>query len=279
MAAAGWKGAIAFGPLIRFNVHAAAVDKETKFAFNLHHGPDCGGRLRSADPICEMCGDEVTKDDVVKGYKGYWPVDVAYLKSLEEERSAVLEIDGLVPADQIEPRWYKREYDVLPDAGTEQPYVLFLRLLERADRVAIGRAVIGGKQAIVTLRPRSGLLTMDMMWWPEELKSHDSIRDALVGVEVSEQMLTVGDQLVSLMSKDFDPSEFTNDHAGAVNEYLAALMAGDAPAPVETAPRQQKTSDSLEDALAQTLAVLRKPIDEKVAKKTGRKRSRKTKAA
>ncbi|MGV0985019.1 MAG: Ku protein [Limnohabitans sp.] len=273
MAAAGWKGSVAFGPLIRFNVRAAAVDRETTFAFNMHHAAD-GGRLRSQLGICEQCGEEVQKDDVVKGFKGSWPVDVGYLESLELEKSAVMEIDGLVPAEQIEPRWYKREYDVLPEKGAEQPYVLFLKLLERAGRVAIGKVVMGGKEAIVTIRPRDGVLAMDLMWWPDEIRSNADAKASVAGIEVSDQMLAIGDQLVKMMAKDFKPEAYKNEYAVAVAQYLETLQSG------QTAPTIEKravptTSQSLEDALAATLAALGGQVAEKVATKTGKK----TKAA
>jgi DNA end-binding protein Ku len=268
MAVATWKGAIAFGPLIRFNVRAVAVDKEVTFPFNMHHGAD-GGRLRSQLSVCATCGETVDTDAMVKGYKGAWPVDVEYLKSLELEKSAVMELDGLVPAAQIEPRWYKREYDVVAEKGAEQPYVLFLRLLERHSKVAIGKVVTGGKEAIVTVRARDGVLVMDLMWWPDELKADAESRASIEGIEVSDKMLAVGGQLVKMMSKDFDPSTYKNEYVGAVAGYLEALQGGQTPVPI-THLAAPKTSVSLEDALMASLAAMGGEVEEKVAKKTGK---------
>jgi DNA end-binding protein Ku len=272
MAAASWKGAVALGPIIRFNVRAAAVDSKTLFAMNMHHSAD-GGRLRGQLMICEACGNEVEKEDVVKGYKGAYPVDTEYLDSLALEKSSVLQIDGLVPASQIEPRWYQREYDVIPEKGAEEAYVLFTTLLERNGRVAMGKVVMSKKETIVTLRPRDGLLAMDLMWWPDEVKSDQSARSIVEGVTVSEAMLKIGDQLVKMMSKDFDPTQYSNEHAELVGAYYDSLLAGVAPEPVvhRAAP---KTSESLEDALAATLAALQGTVEEKVAKATGKKKAK-----
>lgn len=268
MAAASWKGAIAFGPLIRFNVRAVAVDKEVTFPFNMHHAAD-GGRLRSQLSVCEVCGETVEADQMCKGYRGAWPVDVEYLKSLEMEKSSVMELDALVPAQQIEPRWFKREYDVVAEKGAEQPYVLFLRLLEQHGKVAIGKVVTGGKEAIVSVRARDGVLAMDLMWWPDELKANAEARASIEGVEVSEKMLAVGGQLVKMMARDFDPSTYQNEYTVAVAEYLERLQSGQAPSPI-VHREIPKTSVSLEDALMASLAAMGGEVEEKVAKKTGK---------
>lgn len=255
MPAAGWKGSVKFGPLVQFPVKAHAVDREVKFAFNTHHALD-GGRLRATPARCEICDKPVPKEEVVRGYKGVHGVDEEYLDSLELQHSGVMELDGLVPASQIEPRWYRRTYDVIADSGGEHTYALFLRLLEDLNRVAIGKIVTGGQEHIVAVAPRDGALAMYMLWWPEELKSDANAKAAIAGQEVSDAELVLGRKLAELMMTDFDPSKYRNEYAVAVGEYLESFVAGKEPVKLETRPVVASPALSLEDALTASLAAM-----------------------
>lgn len=263
--AARWKGSIKFGPLLQFPVVAKSAVRSTTFAFNQHHA-DCGGRLRQTNMVCEGCGELVGRDHVVRGYNGVAGVDEAYLESLEAQKSAVMELDGLVPADQIDPRFYQKSYDVVAEKGGEKAYVLFLRLLERSNRAAIGKVVMGGKEFIVTIRPRDGVLAMEVMYWPEELQSNADAKASIAGIEITQAEIDMGDQLVRFLSKDFDPASYHNEYAAAVAEYLDSFVAGNA-APVLPKARPASPALSLEDALAASLAALGGQVEEKVASK------------
>jgi len=153
--AARWKGSIKFGPLLQFPVVARSAVRTTTFAFNTHHD-ECGGRLRQTNMVCEGCGEIVGKDQVVRGYNGVPGIDEEYLTSLESEKSAVMDLDGLVPASEIDPRYYQKSYDVIAEKGGEKAYVLFLRLLERSGRVAIGKVVMGARSSSSRSVPRTG---------------------------------------------------------------------------------------------------------------------------
>jgi DNA end-binding protein Ku len=267
--AARWKGSVKFGPLLQFPVIAASAVRETKFAFNQHHS-ECGGRVRQGKSVCEGCGELLEKDQIVRGYNGVPGVDEEYLDQLKADKSALLELDGLVPADQIDPRFYQKSYDVQPDKGGEKAYVLFLRLLESSGRVAIGKVVMSEKEFIVTIRPRDGVLAMEVMYWPEELLGNGAAKAAIEGVEVSESELKMGEQLVKFLSKDFEPGAYRNEWAAQLGEYLEAFTAGATPAALPK-PRIASPALSLEDALAQSLAALQGGVDEKVAERTGKK--------
>lgn len=266
--AARWKGSVKFGPLLQFPVIAASAVRPTEFRFNQHHG-DCGGRVRQGQSVCEGCGELLDKDMIVRGYNGVPGVDEEYLDQLKAEKSALLELDGLVPASQIDPRYYQKSYDVQPDKGGEKAYVLFLRLLERSGRVAIGKVVMSEKEFIATIRPRDGVLSMEVMFWPEELLATGAAKAAIEGIEVSESELAMGDQLVKFLSKDFEPGAYRNEWAAQLAEYLEAFTAGATPAALPK-PRMASPAMSLEDALAASLAALGGEVEEKVSKAKGK---------
>lgn len=263
MAVFQWGGSIQFGPFISIPVRAKAAVKTESLSLNMLH-KGCGGAMgykqdwgcangadcptATVDPETGEIVNHLTRSDSQKGWKGNF-VDEEYLKSLKAERSKVIEIDGLVPADQIDPRYYEASYDVTPEEGGEKAYVLFLRLLERSGKVAIGKAVLSDRENIVTIRPRDGVLAMEVMYWPEDLTraGRDLLaRERIANVTVTEQELSIGDQLVAMMSKDFDPTQYRNAYAERVLEYLKSVEDGTAaPAPVETATPKPQGMDLL----------------------------------
>jgi DNA end-binding protein Ku len=270
--AARWKGSVAFGPLLQIPVIAKTAVKEDKISFNQHHRV-CGARLATGTMVCTGCGADVPKSDVVKGFEGKAGIDEEYLAGLAVEKSTTMTLDGLVPATQIDARFYQKSYTLAPDKGGEKGYVLMLRLLEKSQRVAIGKVAMVGKEFIVTVRPREGVLAMELMYWPAELVSDIDARAAIDGVEVSEAEMKMGEQLVQFLSRDFEPAQYTNKLLEAQVEYLEKFLADEAPAPLPAPKKAEEPTTDLASALEMSLRALGGQVEEKVAAKRGRKQA------
>jgi DNA end-binding protein Ku len=278
--AASWKGAVKLGLVMQFPVRARSAVKEVKFGFNMHHRA-CGGRLSMGDYICAIDGELIERgsDQIIKGYDGYvgeqlddgtYPgVDQDYIKSLEQEKSVLLEIDSVVPAASIDPRWFQKSYDLVPEKGGERAYVLIAKALEKVERYAMGRLSMSGKEFVVVVRPRNGALAMEALYWPDEIKSDADVQAMVEGVEVTPKELDMGVKFLRTMAGDFIPEELTNDYANNLAAYLEQFKSGAAPV---AAPQIRKaapaTIGSLEDMLAASLAAAE---EAKVAKKPVKK--------
>ena len=257
MAVFQWTGAIQLGAFITVPVRAKSAVKTEDLSFGMAHvcvaGTPAtadteavpavtGNAGYTQDWMCKGCGEKIGRGDTIKVWKGI-PVDTDYLASLKAASSKIIVLDGLVPAAQIDPRYYMQSYDVTPEEGGEKAYVLLVKLLERSGRVAVGRAIMQERETIVTLRPRDGILALEVMYWPEDLTRagrDQAARDAIANVVISDAELKVGDQLVKLLAKDFDPAAYTNAYADRVKAYLTSLEDGtQAPAlPATSAPRE-----------------------------------------
>lgn len=251
-----WSGSIQVGPFVQFPVQAKAAIKEQKIAFNTHHGGECGGRLGLGESVCTVCGDSVPKDQVVYGYNGKPGIDRDYLKSLELAKSDLLEVEGFVDAKQIDPRWYQKSYHLTPGKGGEKAYAMLAAVLAKKKKVAIGKTVMGGNEAIVTIRPRNGVLAMELMYWPAEILADDESQYAIEDVKVSTKELSLGETLVDHLSTDFAPEQYVNRLHEAKLEYLDRFLADEAPAPLPVPVRAGKPSSDLASALEASLAAL-----------------------
>lgn len=275
-----WKGSIQFGAFVTIPVRAkkAVAPGESLSLEMLHEG--CGGNMGYTQEWYCKAGSEcpaavvdeetgevkfnVSRSDSVKGYHGHL-VDEEYLKSLKADKSSVISLDGLVPAEQIDPRYFAESYDVTPEEGGEKAYVLLQKLMERSGKVAIGTAVMRDREQIVTIRPRDGIIAMETMYWPEDLTRAERdkpARERIADVVVTDAELALGDQLVGMLSKDFDPTQYKDVYAERVKAYLDTVDAGeDAPA----LPVAAKSADKGMDLLAQLQAAITASKESEVA--------------
>lgn len=251
--AARFKGSVQLGPLISFPIIAKAAVREEKFSFN-RHCAEHGCRTQMGKPVCIDGGEELEDEQIVRGYGGVAGIDEEYLASLSAVKSPILALDGFVPAEDVEVRFYQKSYDVVPDKGGEKAYRLMLALMEESGKVALGRVVMLDKEYLTVLRPRDGVIAMELLYWPSELLSNAEAKAAVVSTAVSEQELTLGRQLVTMMSKPFEPEMLTNEYAARVGEYLAAFVEGQTPAEAPAPRLSHKSVMSLADSLTAALA-------------------------
>ena len=107
----------------------------------------------------------------------------------------------------------------------------------------MGRFVLSTKEHLVLLRPTDGMLALQTLYYPEDVRLRDKqeIVERLKGVEVSDDELAMAEQLVEGLAKPFDPEAYPNQTRAALLEFLQAKADGQevaepeeaaAPAPV-----------------------------------------------
>lgn len=263
--AAKAKLTVQMGPFVQFPVVASAATKVPEIRFNLHHGVECGGAIGGKGSYCKACGEDVEAEEIVHGYKGKPGVDMPYMKSLLFEKSPLLEVDRIVDASEIDPRFYQRSYSLIAEKGGEKAYVMLLRVLDDADKVGVGKVIMGGKEFIVTLRPKDGVLAMELMFWPSEVLEDEQAKLATEGVDVSEAELAMGHKLVDFLTKPWEPDQYVNRLFDAQSEYLDRFLADEAPTVVEVPKREAPAGTDLAAQLEAAMAAIG---DTKKTKKT-----------
>ena len=149
-----WSGAISFG-LVNVPIKLySAVSKKTVRFHQLHGETGTRIQQRRVDP---STGEEVSYDDIVKGYEigkdRYVVITPDELDSLDPEKTRTIEIEDFVEESEIDPLYYDHPYYLAPATGAEKPYRLLLDAMAQAGRVAIARVVIRNKEQLVAIRP------------------------------------------------------------------------------------------------------------------------------
>ncbi|WP_428962459.1 non-homologous end joining protein Ku [Micromonospora fluostatini] len=234
-----WKGAVSFG-LVSIAVKLYSATEEKDIRFHQVHRED-GGRIRYKR-TCQICGEEVSYDDIAKGYDiggGEMVIltdeDFADLPLASSRAIDVLEF---VPAEQVDPILYNKAYFLEPEGTATKPYVLLRDALTDSERVAIVKVALRQREQLATLRVREGVLLLNTMLWPDEVRTPDF---GFLGedLKVRPPELAMASSLIDSMAGEFQPEVFTDDYRAALQEVIDAKVEGRevvAPEEVEEAP-------------------------------------------
>jgi DNA end-binding protein Ku len=221
-----WKGAVSFG-LVSISVRLYSATEEKDIRFHQVHRTD-GGRIRYKR-VCSVCGEEVGYDDIAKGYDiGGGEMVILTDEDFAElplTTSHAIDVLRFVPAEQVDPILYAKAYYLEPEGIATKPYVLLRDALVDSDRVAIVKIALRQREQLATLRVREGVLVLNTMLWPDEVRNPDfGFLDDDVSLRPPE--LAMAGALIDSMAGDFDPDEYTDDYRKALQEVIDAKVEG-----------------------------------------------------
>ena len=234
MAKTIWKGAISFG-LVTIPIRMYTATEEKSFKFNQLHEKD-GGRIK-LKRTCSVCGEEVTWDELTKGYeyeKDHYVVlsDDEIARGVQSTRT--IDILKFVPADEIDAIYWKNPYYLVPEQTGAKAYALLRNALGDDDYVAIAKVAFRDKEHLATLRLRDNVFVLETMYWPDEIRAAD-FEEVQIDDEVRPQELKMARSLIENMTDHFDPDEFHDDYREKLAELVQAKIDGREIAVVEEA--------------------------------------------
>ncbi|MCW3841447.1 Ku protein [Micromonospora yasonensis] len=221
-----WKGAVSFG-LVSIGVKVYSATEEKDIRFHQVHRDD-GGRIRYKR-TCSVCGEEVTYDDIAKGYDiGGGEMVILTDEDFAElplSTSHAIDVLEFVPAEQVDPILYNKAYFLEPESSAAKPYVLLRDALADSERVAIVKVALRQREQLATLRVREGVLLLNTMLWPDEVRQPDfGFLDEDLKVRPPE--LAMASSLIDSMAGEFEPDAFTDDYRAALQEVIDAKIEG-----------------------------------------------------
>jgi len=240
-----WKGAVSFG-LVSVPVKLYAATESHDVSFRQVHAKD-GGRIKY-QRVCSIDGEEIAYADIAKGYETESGEMVILtdddLADLPLTSSREIAVEKFVPSDQIDPMLFEKSYYLEPEKTGVKPYALLRQALIEADRMAVVTVALRQRTTVAVLRVRDDVIVLQTMMWPDEVRQPDFTVEA---GEVKDAEVKMAQMLVETLAGDFDPSEFSDDYAGAVEALVTAKIEGGEVKRTETAA---KTSGEVVDLLA-----------------------------
>ena len=239
-----WAGAISFG-LVVIPVKLYAATEQRDITFRQVHRKD-GARIQFRR-VCTLDGEEVPYSDIAKGYElptGDMVVltdeDLADLPLVTAHRIEVLHF---APSAQVEPIYAAKSYYLEPESAGTRAYVLFRDALEASGKVAVAKVALRQREALAALRVREGIITLETLLWPDEVRQPDfAFLDE--DIEVRSQELKMAASLIDTMTEDFEPDQYHDTYREALEAVVQAKVEGNdvvRPAGLEL-PGDQKTA-------------------------------------
>jgi DNA end-binding protein Ku len=221
-----WKGSVSFG-LVSIGVKLYAATEERDVSFHQVRRSD-GARIRYKR-VAESDGEEVAYADIAKGYQLPGGEMVVLtdedFKDLPLPSARVVDVLQFVPAEQIDPIYYAKSYYLEPEKTAVKPYVLLREALEESDMVALVKVAIRNREQLATLRVREGVIVLETMIWPDEVRAADfGFLDE--DIELRSQERQMARSLVESMSGDFDPELYHDNYREALQAVIDAKVEG-----------------------------------------------------
>jgi DNA end-binding protein Ku len=252
---ANWKGFLRLS-LVTCPValYPATSDSE-KISFN-QINKNTGQRIKYLKVDADT-GEEVSSEDIIKGYKvdadTYVEVSKDELENIALESTRTIDIDEFVPKSSIDPRYLIRPYYLVPDGKVgHDAYAVIRETIRNMDMVAIGRVVLTSREHIIGLEPLGNGLMGTLLRYPYEVRSEHEYFDDIQDVKVTKDMLDLAKHIVNQRASTFAPDRFEDHYEEALTELINAKRQGKTLGS-KPRPRGENVVD-LMDALKKSLA-------------------------
>ncbi len=253
---ANWKGFLRLS-LVTCPValYPATSDTE-KVSFN-QINRKTGHRIKYSKVDADT-GEEVSNEDIVKGYKvdtdTYIEVSKEELDDIALELTHTIDIDEFVPKADIDSRYLIRPYYLVPDGKVgHDAFAVIRETIRSMDKVAIGRVVLTNREHIIALVPLEKGLMGTLLRYPYEVRSEKEYFDDIQDVKITKDMLDLAKHIVEQKSGDFEPGEFEDHYETALIDLINKKRNGIKIAP-KAAPKTGGNVINLMDALKKSLA-------------------------
>jgi DNA end-binding protein Ku len=242
-----WKGAISFG-LVSIPVQLFAATAARGVSLHQVHAQD-GGRIRYRR-ICAVDGEEVPYSDVAKGYElpngDVVVLDDEDFADLPLSSSRTIDVLSFVEANTVDPIQLSRCYYCEPIGTAVKPYILLREALEHRGKVAVVKVALRQRESLAALRPRDGILVLQLLLWPDEVRKppFTLIDD---DVQLRQQELRMAESYVETLTGGVDQEETVDHYRVALEQLVEAKIAGrDVEQPQTPAEDTATTVDLLE---------------------------------
>lgn len=251
-------------------------ESSAAISFNMLH-KDCGTKLKQKY-ICPKHEVEVDRENTVKGYPldqrkdQYVIFTPEELKALDQKTTNTIEIKEFIPLAKVDRIYLEKAYYLGPGKGGDRPYRLLAKALQQTGRAALGQYAARGKQNLVLIRPWDGVLVMEQLYYPDELRLPKEV--PLGEGEANPAELKLAVQIVEQSATDqFNPEAYHDTVRDRIRDEIQRKVEGQeitAEPVVEKGAKVLDLMEALKASLAKTAA---RPEESRAAEKPKKRRA------
>src|SRR3954463_3041634 len=220
-----WTGSISFG-LVNVPVRLYSAVSEHKLHFHYVHQKD--DSPIGYQKICKLEEKPVPEKEIVKAFE-YAKGEYVYMEDEDFEAARVegyktIDITDFVPYEQIDPIYFAHTYYVGPQDGAEKVYSLLVKAMEDSELAGIAKFVMRDRQYLGALRVRERTITLEQLYFADEVRPVDEIKPKRARVEKRE--LEMAQQLIDSFSGEWKPEKYKDTYRDALLKVIDAKRKG-----------------------------------------------------
>jgi DNA end-binding protein Ku len=220
-----WSGSLSFG-LVNVPVALVSAVRDNDVHFN-QIDSETGARLH-VERYCKEEDVAIPYEEVVSGYPrsdgdGYVMLTDLELEAAQPEKTRTIDISEFVDLGEIDPIFFDHPYFLVPNAegeGALRAYRLLVGVMEKTDRVAVGRFVMRTKEYLVALRVRDGLLSLVTMRFADEIRPTKGLNLPGKKDQPSKKEVDQAVALIEELSEDWDPERYKDRHRDRLRKII-----------------------------------------------------------
>jgi DNA end-binding protein Ku len=253
---ANWKGFLRLSLVTCPVALFPATSDSEKISFN-QINRNTGHRIKYMKVDADT-GEEVSSDDIMKGYKvdtdTYIEISKEELENIALESTRTIEIDQFVPKSEIDELYLVRPYYIVPDGKVgHDAYAVIRETIRSLDKVALARVVLTNREHVIALEARDNGLMGMLLRYPYEVRNSAEYFDDIQDVKITKDMLDLAKHIVDQKSGHFEPAKFEDHYEAALTELINKKRNGERIASVSK-PVSSDNVISLMDALKRSIS-------------------------
>jgi len=223
-----WKGSISFG-MVYFPVNVyTATSGSSGVKLNYLHRK-CNNRIRYKK-VCEACNEEVSQDEIVKGYEyekdKYVVITDEDFEKLPIKSKKVIAISHFVDEDAVDPIYLDKAYFISPgNFSASKAFELFRRAMRETGKVGIAKITLTSNEYVAMIKPydKGGML-LYLLYYLDEIKKTEDITELNYNVDIHNNELKMAISLIENMTGEFDIAQYRNEYQDALKQLIQAKI-------------------------------------------------------
>jgi DNA end-binding protein Ku len=220
-----WSGTISFG-LVNVPVRMYSAIDEQKLHFHFLHRKD--DSPIGYDKVCKKEGKPVPDDEVGKAFEvskgNYVYLEEEDFQAAKVEGYKTFQIEDFVAYEEIDPIFFEKTFHLGPQDGAETVYALLVKAMEKSGLAAVGTYIMRDREQLGCLRVRDGALTLEKMFFENEIRPIKDIKPKSASVPKSE--LEMAERLIDHFRGKFRPEKYKDTYTAALKKVVKAKQQG-----------------------------------------------------
>jgi DNA end-binding protein Ku len=251
---ANWKGYLKLSLVSCAVALYPATTTSQRVRFNIINR-ETGNRVQN-EVVDAETGEPVPAEARVKGYRekggDYILVEEEELEQIAIESTHTIEIESLVPRDEVDEIYLDESFYLVPEDGVSvEAFGVIRDAMRETDMVAIARVVLYRRERLLMLQPRGQGLMATALRYSNEVRDEQDYFDDVPEARAPGEMLELAVHILESKKGHFDPSQFEDRYEHALRDLIKAKRTG-RPPPEPTTPEPSNVVN-LMDALRRSV--------------------------